>query len=72
VLNRFQVQQVNPLGEPFDPQFHEAVAMVESPNAEPNTVLQVMQKGYTLSGRLLRAAVVVVAKGTGKKIDETA
>ena len=72
VLARFQVEQVNPLGEPFDPQFHEAVSAVPSPDAEPNTVLHVMQKGYTLSGRLLRAAMVVVAKGTGKKIDETA
>lgn len=72
VLARFQVEQVNPLGEPFDPQFHEAVSAVPSPDAEPNTVLHVMQKGYTLSGRLLRAAMVVVAKGAGKKIDETA
>lgn len=71
-LKRFQVEQVDPLGAPFDPQFHEAVASVESPAAEPNSVLQVMQKGYTLNGRLLRAAMVVVSKGTPKKIDETA
>jgi molecular chaperone GrpE len=71
-LKRFQVEQVDPLGAPFDPQFHEAVASVENPAAEPNSVLQVMQKGYTLNGRLLRAAMVVVSKGTPKKIDETA
>ncbi|MDB6062997.1 MAG: nucleotide exchange factor GrpE [Verrucomicrobiaceae bacterium] len=71
-LTRFHVEQVDPLGAPFDPAFHEAVAMVENPAAEPNTVLQVMQKGYTLNGRLLRAAMVVVAKGTPKKIDENA
>jgi molecular chaperone GrpE len=72
VLNRFQVEQIDPLGAPFDPQFHEAVSMVENPSAEPNSVLHVMQKGYTLNGRLLRAAMVMVAKGTAKKIDETA
>lgn len=72
VLNRFQVEQIDPLGAPFDPQFHEAVSMVENPSAEPNSVLHVMQKGYTLNGRLLRAAMVMVAKGNAKKIDETA
>lgn len=71
-LSKFQVVQVNPLGEPFDPQVHQAMAMVENPASEPNTVLQVMQKGYTLNGRLLRPAMVVVAKGAAKKIDESA
>ena len=71
-LKRFQVEPIDPLGAPFDPGFHEAVAMVDNSAAEPNTVLQVMQKGYTLNGRLLRAAMVVVAKGAAKKIDETA
>jgi molecular chaperone GrpE len=72
VLGRFQVEQIDPLGAPFDPQFHEAVSMVDNPAVEPNSVLHVMQKGYTLSGRLLRAAMVMVAKGNAKKIDETA
>lgn len=71
-LKKFQVEQIDPLGAPFDPQFHEAVSMVDNPAAEPNSVLHVMQKGFTLSGRLLRAAMVMVAKGAGKKIDETA
>lgn len=71
-LKRFQVEPIDPLGAPFDPQFHEAVASVDNPAAEPNSVLQVMQKGYTLNGRLLRAAMVVVSKGSAKKIDETA
>lgn len=71
-LARFQVEQLDPLGAPFDPQFHEAVSMVENPAAEPNSVLHVMQKGFTLNGRLLRAAMVVVARGTAKKVDETA
>jgi molecular chaperone GrpE len=72
VLAKFNVEQINPLGEPFDPQFHEAVSMVDNPNVEPNTVIHVMQKGFTLSGRLLRAAMVMVAKGNPKKIDATA
>ena len=54
---------VDPLGEPFDPQLHEAMAMVPNPNAEPNSVMDVMQRGYTLNGRLVRAAKVVVVKG---------
>jgi molecular chaperone GrpE len=72
VLNRFEIQQLDPLGEPFDPQYHEAVSMIESPDAEPNTVLMVMQKGYTLHGRLLRAAMVMVARGPSKPVDATA
>src|SRR5690606_214388 len=72
VLKRFQIEQIDPLGAPFDPQVHEAVSMADSPTAEPNSVLHVMQKGYTLNGRLLRAAMVVVAKGSAKKIDENA
>ena len=71
-LKKFQIEQIDPLGAPFDPQFHEAVSMVDNPAAEPNSVLHVMQKGFTLSGRLLRAAIVMVAKGAAKKIDETA
>lgn len=72
VLSRFDVQALDPLGAPFDPQYHEAVSMVENPDVEPNTVLLVMQKGYTLHGRLLRAAMVMVAKGPSKPIDTKA
>ena len=61
-LKQFGVELLEPYGEPFDPQFHEAMTMVPSPTAEPNTVLDVLQKGYTLNGRLLRAAMVVVAR----------
>lgn len=61
-LARHQVAVVNPQGEPFDPQFHEAVSAVPSPDAEPNSVINVFQKGYTLHGRLVRPAMVVVAK----------
>ena len=56
------IEPIDPLGHPFDPQLHEAMAMVPSPDAEPNTVIDVMQKGYVLNGRLVRAAMVAVAK----------
>ena len=62
VLKKFKVMQIDPLGEPFDPQFHQAMTMIESPDAEPNTVIDVMQKGYELNGRLIRPAMVVVSK----------
>lgn len=61
-LTKSGVEQVDPLGEPFDPQVHEALAMVPNPDAEPNSVMEVMQKGYVLNGRLVRAAKVIVAK----------
>jgi molecular chaperone GrpE len=60
VLEKAGVVQLDPLGEPFDPQVHEALAMVPKPDAEPNSVMEVMQKGYTLNGRVVRAAKVVV------------
>ena len=56
------IEQLDPLGEPFDPSQSEALAMVENPDAEPNSVMEVMQKGYALNGRLVRAAKVIVAK----------
>ena len=61
-LKRHQVVQLDPKGEPFDPQFHQAMTMVPNPEVEPNTVIDVFQKGYTLHGRLVRPAMVVVSK----------
>ncbi|MBU3069285.1 nucleotide exchange factor GrpE [Aestuariicella sp. G3-2] len=61
-LTKHKIEALNPVGEPFDPQLHQAMTMVESPDAEPNTVINVFQKGYTLHGRLVRPAMVVVAK----------
>lgn len=61
-LSKFNIEKIDPLGEPFDPQFHQAMSMIENPDAEPNSVTMVMQKGYTLNGRLLRPAMVMVAK----------
>jgi molecular chaperone GrpE len=65
-LERFGVQEVDPAGEPFDPTFHEAMTVQPSTEVEPDTVLTVLQKGYTLNGRLLRPARVIVAGAPGK------
>ncbi|MEL0005942.1 MAG: nucleotide exchange factor GrpE [Luminiphilus sp.] len=62
VLVKYGVQPVDPLGEPFDPETAQAMSLVEQPDAEPNSVIAVMQKGYTLNGRLLRPAMVMVSK----------
>ena len=62
-LSKSGVEQIDPLGEPFDPQLHEAMTMVPNPDAEPNSVMDVMAKGYVLNGRLVRAAKVIVVKG---------
>ncbi|WP_136680426.1 nucleotide exchange factor GrpE [Neptunomonas sp. XY-337] len=62
-LAKFDIEQLDPQGEAFDPALHQAMSMVEAPDAEPNTVVAVMQKGYSLSGRLMRPAMVMVAKG---------
>ena len=61
VMERFGVEQIDPEGEPFDPELHEAMTMQPSDKVEPNSVLTVIQKGYTLNGRLLRPARVIVA-----------
>lgn len=70
-LQKFQVQVVDPIGQPFDPAHHQAMSLVEAPEAEPNTVLTVAQKGYSLHGRLLRPAMVMVSKAP-VKVDEKA
>jgi molecular chaperone GrpE len=62
-FEKFAIKQLDPAGERFDPTQHEAVMMQESAHAEPNSVLQVVQPGYELKGRLLRPARVIVAKG---------
>ncbi|WP_370293463.1 nucleotide exchange factor GrpE [Thalassolituus sp.] len=70
-LQRFNVEPVDPAGQTFNPELHQAITMIENPSLAPNTVMDVMQKGYTLNGRLLRPAMVVVSKG-GAQIDEQA
>jgi molecular chaperone GrpE len=60
-LERFGIEEVDPVGEPFDPELHEAISMQPADNVEPGSVATVVQKGYTLNGRLLRPAMVIVA-----------
>jgi molecular chaperone GrpE len=62
VFEKFNITEINPLGEKFDAHKHQAIGVLES-EQEPNTVVSVMQKGYTLSDRVLRPALVMVAKG---------
>ena len=64
-FEKFSVKQLDPAGQRFDPSLHEAVLMQESASSAPNTVLQVVQPGYELKGRLLRPARVIVAKAAG-------
>jgi molecular chaperone GrpE len=59
---KFGVKAIDPAGAPFNPEWHQAISMQESASAAPNTVLHVVQKGYLLSDRLIRPALVVVAK----------
>jgi len=62
VLNDNGVEVINPEGEKFNPEFHEAMTQIPSPELEPNTIVDVFQKGYLLNGRLVRPAMVVVSK----------
>ena len=62
-MKKFEVEVIDPMGETFDPQFHEAMSMVPRNDVDHNSVIAVLQKGYKLSGRLVRPAMVMVAKG---------
>ena len=62
VLERSGLQVIDPLGEKFDPERHQAISMLEIKDAESNSVIEVMQKGFLLNDRLIRPAMVVVAK----------
>jgi molecular chaperone GrpE len=66
VLARYKVLPIDPKGEVFDPELHQAMSILEMPGSIPNTVVDVFQKGYTLNDRLVRPAMVVVA-GAEKK-----
>ena len=61
-FDKLNINEINPLGEPFDPARHEAMLAQPSDSAEPNSVLKVVQRGYEMNGRLLRPARVIVAK----------
>ena len=74
-MDKFGIKEINPLNEPFNPDLHQAMAMQESAKAAPNTVITVMQKGYLLNDRLIRPAMVMVAKAANEKggsVDEKA
>jgi len=75
-LKNSGVEQVNPEGESFNPELHQAISMVPSEDHANNTVMQVFQKGYTLNSRLMRPAMVIVSQSSApadtKKIDEQA
>jgi molecular chaperone GrpE len=62
-LERFGIKRIDPLGEKFDHNFHQAMMQVDDPTKPAGTVVQVMQSGYTLHDRLLRPAMVAVSKG---------
>ena len=62
VFAKFGIEELSPLGQAFDPELHQAMSTVETDEHEPNTVAEVVQKGYLLNGRLIRPAMVMVAK----------
>ncbi len=68
-FDKFAIRQIDPVGQPFDPNQHEAMMMQESSSVAPNTVLQVVHSGYELNGRLLRPARVIVARSSGGRSD---
>jgi molecular chaperone GrpE len=77
MLERHQVKRVDPLGQPFDHNLHQAVMQVETADKPAGTVVQVLQSGYTIHGRLLRPAMVAVAKAAaggpaGGRVDTSA
>jgi molecular chaperone GrpE len=61
-IGKFGLKPINPEGEQFNPELHQAMSIQESPDHEPNTVMFVMQKGYELNGRVIRPAMVMVSK----------
>jgi molecular chaperone GrpE len=69
-LDKFGVREIDPKGEKFNPELHEAMAMQPATDVEPNTVVQVVQKGYLLNDRLVRPAMVVVARAEARSSSE--
>jgi len=70
LLEKFEIEIINPQGDNFDPEFHQAMSIQESADVPPNSVMAVMQKGYTLAGRLLRPAMVMVSKAAADSAPE--
>lgn len=71
VFAKFNIETIDPSGEAFNPELHQAMVMQPSSTVAPNHVITVFQKGYILNGRLLRPAMVVVAKAEDKPADDT-
>lgn len=72
IIEKFGMQVVDPQGEQFNPDHHQAMSMQESLDVPANTVLAVMQKGYVLNGRLLRPAMVMVSRAPSEGVDTKA
>jgi molecular chaperone GrpE len=68
-FSQFNIEVVEPHGEPFDPELHQAMSIQENAEVEPKSVIAVMQKGYTLHGRVIRPAMVIVSKAPAESID---
>jgi len=68
--NKFGIEAIDPLGQAFNPEYHQAMSIQPSAEYPPDTVMAVMQKGYTLNGRLIRPAMVLVSKGVEKQSDD--
>ena len=62
-MSKFGVEPIDPEGEPFNPEYHQAMTMQPREDLPPNTVVAVVQKGYLLNGRLVRPALVIVSNG---------
>ena len=72
-LEKFNIKEINPLNETFNPEYHEAMSVQEREDVAPNTVVTVVQKGYLLNDRLIRPAMVIVSRGgAAQRIDEQA
>lgn len=71
-IDKFGLKAIDPQGQPFNPELHQAMTIQESTEHEPNTVMMVMQKGYELNGRVVRPAMVMVSKAAQGSVDEKA
>ncbi|AXR06076.1 nucleotide exchange factor GrpE [Salinimonas sediminis] len=71
-IEKFGMSPIDPQGQPFNPEMHQAMSMQESADHEPNTVMAVMQKGYELNGRLIRPAMVMVSRAPSGGVDTQA
>lgn len=72
VFNRQGIERIDPMGQKFDHNFHQAIAQIDTPDAEAGTVVQVLQAGYKIHDRLLRPAMVGVAAGVAKQVSTSA